>query len=208
MKYNEKEEMFFKRMADLFAEKDGGLLRKELAELSEYPEYPSSLDRRVKNKITGLKLRRMGFMLMPAAACLIIFAVYFSNPSIKDGAMNSPTDSSAGNASHMSEKSDIEFLSARLPEGYELTSVDRDINKTIYYVASNDNNNIVITTEEATGVMLENEAFQEIYVNQTPVYVLVKNDFNVLTYEKDNIIYTMTDRYNYRDLIELSRNFI
>lgn len=201
MKRREKEEQFFKHIASLYAEKEGEALRDELRQLNNEGtvDHTLSLDKKVNTKIRSIKIRQLTYKLMPVAACLVIFVLYFANPSVRN------QDSAIKEEAVTNEQ--IDFVSAKLPPGYTLSKKDYDKNKTIYYIASNTNNDIVLTTEEFASV-IEKEFFQELQIKDTKVYGLVKDDFSVITYEKDNILYTLTSRYDYQDLIELSKSLI
>lgn len=222
MKYDDKNERFFKNIASLYAEKEGGLLKEELAELEKENDiqYSPHLDRKIKNRILSLKMRKLSYALVPVAACFLLLAVYFGSlpannrPNGTPIADNAPADSgspiaqaTAPAAPHSTPAISAELLSARLPYGYEITEVDYDKEKTIFHIINDTNNEIVLTMEEAAGQIAKN-AFQEIVVNNTPVYGLVKKDYSVITYEKDDILYTLTSKYNYKDLIEISKNLI
>lgn len=221
MGYDDKNEQFFKSIASLYAEKDGELLKNELEQIEKEGSvtYSSRLDKKIKNKILNMKIRKLSYSLVPIAACFILLAVYFSSPSFN----NKPTEivdnspSMADSPSAPTDSNDtprptpnnneVQLLSAKLPRGYMLTDVDYDNGKTIYYIVNESKNEIVLTTEEFSGE-IENEIFQEININNTRVYGMVKNDYSVITYEKDDLLYTLTSKYNYKDLIEISKGLL
>lgn len=201
MKYNEKEEIFFKNIASLYVEKEGELLKKELSKIEsqDNKDHISFQYKNLKRKISIFKFRQFSYKAMPLVACLLIFAIYFNRNFVSDRDLR-VKESPVKNLS-------IEFISSKLPAEYKLTDINYDMDKTIYYIASNTQNNIILTLEEAGGDF-DKDIFKEAVINDTKVYGLVKNDFNVLIYEKDNLLYKLTSIYNYEDLIELSKNLI
>lgn len=218
MKYDDKNEAFFKNLAAMYAEKDGEALKNEVAEIEkENMPHSPHLDRKVQTKMLNFKMKRLSYLFVPVAACFILFAIYFGRAPINNNptAMveSTPPTNSAPDTAIVDNNTprpipnEVELLSAKLPNGYNVTDVDYDNGKTIYYIANDTKNEIVLTTEAFSGE-LENEMFQEININNTRVYGLVKNDYSVITYEKDNILYKLTSKYNYHDLIEISKNLI
>ena len=99
------------------------------------------------------------------------------------------------------------LMAARLPYGYDVTGVDYDNAKTIYHILNDTNNQIVLTTEK-TSLDIDLAYYQEIRINGVRVFGMVKNDYSLITYEQDGLIYTLTSRYNYKDLIDISKNII
>jgi len=234
MHYEDKNEAFFKALASQYVEQDGERLKKELEEIEndQKASYPPRLDKRIRGKILMTDARRTITIAAPVAACfLLIFAFLGRIPFLENGVpslMDSgpPADiayeaSSTGapapapaaeNApsrgdNRTQSQMQMALMSAKMPAGYNVTGIDYDMEKTIYYI-KNDTDNQIVMTAEKSEFDIEFAYYQEIRINGEPVYGMVKSDFSVITYEKDGVVYTLTSRYNYEDLVDISKNII
>ena len=99
----------------------------------------------------------------------------------------------------VSEEAAVEFLSARLPEGFTLTEIDYDNGQRICHIEGN-NNTIVLVMEEWEDI---NHArpMTRIYVSDVPMDVLVMNNYSLLTFKKGDLRFTLTNPYDFRDII-------
>ena len=230
MQYEDKNETFFKTLASQYVEKDGERLKKELEDIEndQKASYPTRLDKRIRSKILMSDARRAITIAAPVAACfLLIFAFFGRIPFIENGspsiidinsqtsinydAPSSGTPAVEGTPNRGNNRTQaqmqIALMAAKMPAGYNVTGIDYDMEKTIYYITNDADNQIVMTTEKSE-FDIEMAYYQEIRINGEPVYGMVKSDFSVITYEKDGVLYTLTSKYNYEDLIDISKNII
>lgn len=194
MKDDDKDDIFFKKIASLYSYREGEILKQELEDSEKNINYSTLLDKKIKNRISKIKFKSLTYKLIPIVASIIIAFVYFVTSNKTENNI-------------VKKKNDMEFLSAKMPNGYNITNVAYDKEKTIYYIKNETNNNIVLVSEKSKSE-IEKELFKEIDVNNEKVYLLAKKDFNVLLYQKDDVLYSFSSEYNYNDLIELSKGFI
>jgi len=129
-------------------------------------------------------------------------------PSSSAPSRPSPADSLPGapSAALLELQDSVRLVSATLPEGYTVQNVDYDNLAAIMEISNARQNRIVLAIEEYSG--FESEGFSVIAINGATVYGLVKNDYSVLKYSVDNLLFTLSSRFDYEDLIEISENII
>jgi hypothetical protein len=107
-------------------------------------------------------------------------------------------------------RTEIIYLSTRLPTGYEITKTDYDYEKTIYYIKNDYNNEIVLVAEpfkdkdKSLKDSIDSEDYLHLMLNGTNAYVLARKDYNVLKTETDGLLYTLSSAHEARDLIEIA----
>ena len=202
-------ELFFKNLASSYAEKSGGELKKELAVLNSSETL--SLDRKVKSKIQSNKIKTWTSRLMPIAACLIILFIslnFFKMPGLYDSDNNNKSNSDNLQAPTVKyEKLDFEFISKKLPADYTLEKIDYDHQKTIYYIVSNKDTEIILTVEESPD-NINPDGFDSMRINNINAYGKTTEDFSFIQYKKDNLLYILTGPDDYDDLIKISEYLI
>ena len=217
---NNKNEMFFKNLASLYAEKSGNELKKELSNLTQSaetfsPEELNKFDEKVKGRIRTNQVKKWTARLMPIAACfIIVLTVYIinvgrhiNNLSANSDSLNS-SNSAVMESNNHSMAADYEFLSAKLPPNYVLRKIDYDYKKVIYYIINEEGVEIILTIEEYNG-KVNTDGLDEIKINDKTAYGRTTYDFTFLQYKKDNYLYMLTSPYyDYDDLIKISENLI
>jgi hypothetical protein len=202
-KYN-KNEIFFKNLASLYAEKSGNETKKEFAALdnSYHSSGPLPADKKIKSRVRAYKVKKWTSRLLPVAACLIIFMAYIA-VSIRLPGFDFPDKGNPDSV--LSEKLTYEFVSDKLPSGYVLRKVDYDNQKAVYYIISENDTEIILTVEEYGELTegLEKRRLKDIYAN-----FAITEDYCFLQYQKDNLLYTLTSPDNISDLIKISENLI
>ena len=212
-KNNNQNEIFFKNLASSYAEKSGSGLKKELANLNSSQSAETSLlDTKVKNKVQTNKIKKWTSRLLPIAACFIFLMILntIRTPMLKyDGAQNSNSDQNIVQNSDSSPSAnlDFEFISNKLPSEYILEKIDYDQQKTIYYILSNTDTEIILTVEEFTG-NIDAEDFDTIRINNIYAYGISNEDFSFIQYKKDNLLYMLTTPNDYDDLIKISEYLV
>ena len=120
-------------------------------------------------------------------------------PDISLSEMEPDTSMAVGNPLIVSEEAAVEFLSARLPEGFTLTSIDYDNGQRICHIEGN-NNKIVLVMEEWEEID-HARPMKRIYVSDVPMDALVMNNYSLLTFKKGDLRFTLTNPYDFRDII-------
>ena len=100
----------------------------------------------------------------------------------------------------------VQLVRTSLPAGYSLDGIDYDNAAAVMGITNERGNHIVLTVEKY--YVFETEGFSVITLNGSTAWALVKNDYCVLRYAGEGIVYTCTSMYGYEDLIEISRELI
>jgi len=208
---NNKNEMFFKNLASSYAEKSGGELKTELADLnSAQSSDVLRLDTKVKNRIQTNKIKKWTSRLIPIAACFLIlmFSYHVLRTPMKsyNNAPNYDADSNNVQDAEYANP-DFSFISEKLPPEYIIEKIDYDQQKTIYYIVGNKNTEIILTVEEFTE-NINADDLDIININGKDTYGISNEDFSFLQYTKDNLLYMLTTPNNYDDLIKISEYLI
>ena len=183
--------------------------------------------KKIKIKQRNARIKKITVAMVPIAACLIFMIIYFSGPALDIPAPSESTqdelltDDSQPQANMVaeapmseideemsvafenplvvSEEAAVEFLSARLPEGFTLTGIYYDNGQRISHIEGN-NNTIVLVMEEWEEIS-HARPMTRIYVSDVPMDVLVMNDYSLLTFKKGDLRFTLTNPYDCRDII-------
>lgn len=226
---NRVEERFFKELAQAYAEREGMALVNELTELKRENTLPHSagLKRKIKNKLSYQRFRNFSKVMLPLAASFLVALFFYTNygnnkPLTSSESLPAPA-APATSAPIMAEESvaesdifysdsqtmqalynSVELVSASLPAGYYVSGVDYDNAAAIMEIISLHNNRIVLVTEAYHE--FNNEGFSEILINGDLAYTLVKSDYCLLKYAKNDMLYSLSGLYEYGDLIEIVEN--
>jgi len=200
------EDKTFKEAAALYINKQGEDLLNEAAYIDSLP-FPNigRVSQKIKSKRRSSGIRKMSAALLPAAACFVLVIIYLSSrmavPRNDYSAESVPQDnySAAYDKTAASETAEVQLLTAKLPQGFNLTNTDVDNGQTICYIKSA-NNDIILVMEEWRDIAAA-RPMTELDVNGTPMYALQMNDYSLLTYKKGDLRFTLTCPYDYRDLI-------
>ncbi|MCL1975516.1 MAG: DUF4367 domain-containing protein [Firmicutes bacterium] len=221
---NRADERFYKELAEAYAKRSGENLLNELAELKRENIQLRSpgLDRKIKNKVIGYRFFNYSKIALPLVASFLIAVLIYANfketvPQSSSESMFIPTtpmiavnpNKKSGFSSNTEQLRDtlenkIELISASLPTGYSVSGVDYDHGAAIMEIENEQNNRIILVTELYHEYV--KEGFSALTVNDTTAYILVKNDYCLLKYAKDDMLYTLSGLYEYGDLIEIIEN--
>jgi hypothetical protein len=224
---NKTNERFFAELAQAYAENEGAALQQELAELvrASGPLPTPGLERKIKRALSAYKFRAYALRALPVAASLLVAVLLYSSlgglpgpasetqpppfasPVAEEPAApsdNAPTYEAPGPLAQNALRHSVKLVSASLPAGYTLTGVDYDNEAAIMEITNGQNNRIVLVTEAYHD--FDKEGFSVITVNGVSAYGLVKKDYCLLKYAKDDMLYTLTSMYDYGDLLEIIEN--
>lgn len=222
---NRMDELFFKELAQAYAEHEGEVLINELAELDRASALPQSfgLTKKIKSKVFKHKFTAFSRVALPLAASFVVALLLYANY----GGFGSlaPSDSAPTTSAplYLAEAPTMEsafytldekiiqtlehsvaLVSASLPTGYSVTGVDYDNASAIMEINAGQSNRIVIVTEAYHE--FNTEGFSKLTIGDSLAYGLVKSDYCLLKYAKDDMLYTLSGLYEYGDLIEIIEN--
>jgi len=218
-----KNEQFFTELAKAYVEQEAAALQIEAAEIEAANMLlpTAGLDRKIKSALLKQKIRKYSVRSLPLVASLVFALLIYngmqsappahvaeapapSAPVVVDYPASTPVYMAPSPATQTALLSSVELVKANLPEGYTLTGVDYD-NAAAIMEITNENSNLIVVTAEAYRDF-DKDGFTVIKANGAVAYGMVKNDYCVLKYGKDDMLYTMTCMYDYGDLIELFEN--
>ena len=175
------------------------------------------LEMRVFRKVTSEKRRPYLALLPLLAACIAITFVYlpnlFSTPSQTDPhpiPIPSPADPApapepadpAPQPLPQTPQFEIIPLSVPLPQGFTQIGFEQDRGQSIYYIEDVYLDNVVVTLE-AGAVPSDISGLVEIWLGGEIAYVKQTDAYSLLTFTNDDILYTLTSRYDINTLLRL-----
>ena len=205
-----------KKIADEYVERYGRELRSELEQLEQKPMVSISeisLERRVRRKIAAQKRRPYLRALPLIAACIVIAVIYLPNmlrsevPAPPYQASSSPAPTVSGAPAPAVQAPEAQGykiipLAATLPRGFTQTGFEQDYEKSIYYIEDEYLDDVVITLEPAN-TPPDTSGLVEIILGESVVFGKQTDAFSLLTFSSDEVLYTLTCRYDINTLLRL-----
>ena len=209
---NNKEDRFFEIIAKKYMEDDGENLRKLSEELNKEAKDLSRLDLRVKKSINRAKSKNYYIASSLVGCALIIFLVVNYSNIFLTG--TNEEMSSSDNTKAYSETTeinkdkeyDIQRVASILPVGYEVSDIDYDNTKTIFYVLNDKNDKIVIEEEKTEDI--KSDGLVRISLQGKEAYGISKADYSVITFKSGDNLYTMTSAYDAQSLIAIGESIL
>ncbi|MDR0964325.1 MAG: hypothetical protein LBM60_06895 [Clostridium sp.] len=208
---NKKDE-FFRQVASAYVEREGDGLRQEAAWLNRVMQYPTEkLERRVM-KAVGLRKRRIIAKIAAiaaTAACLVLlffggrallrdirFIRILPNiPNITEQTDQPPDDSL------------LISLSFQVPSGFTQTDAQQDQGKSIYYFDDQMGDHVVLTLEEIDA-SIDISSYTQLDINNASAYAASREGYQIMTFEKDHVLYTLTCRYDVNTLLRFGEKIL
>lgn len=224
----DRQEQLLQLLASRYADAYGKeLLREQEAlALSGAPQTSAQLEQRVKKAIRAKKRQGiLRYSSMAAAACILlavlaggIFSLPFAGPAEPapqgpapaehvpaepappTAAPSSPTPSPQQGPTYA-----VIPMGFTPGEQFEVAAFEQDISRSIYYLEHAYDDDVVLTLEyrEYAGAP-DYAGLQAIPVGGETVYGAYRAAYSVITFEKEEVVYTMTCKYDINTLIELS----
>jgi len=198
-----------KEVASLYAEREGEKLLSEDAALRDEADGAdfSKIWAAARARAFSKNVRRFAFVAAPVAACLIVALVFIRLPGTLPA---TPTSTAATTASAPEQPVEIQFLSAKLPQGCVLTKTDYDWGKTLYYITNATGNNIVLVAERSASQLgaSDTDGYTHTVINHTDAYVLARKDYNVLLAQADGVQYTLSSEFDAEDLVQIAKSIL
>lgn len=196
------DENWLKDIARQYIEMDGGLLKEEIVQLKEKPLRTEGMDFLLKKKLRKVRTKGYTPWIGGAAACLAALLVSTTiinhtklGPSVTESILRD-YESGAGNS--------MISLSLNLPDQFRLSSTKQDYGETIYYLEEDGGDDVVLVVKEAADDITGE--LKNIVIDGNEVQGLSFDDYQILSFKKDNIQYTLTCRYEFQTLVELSKS--
>lgn len=193
-------EPLFRELAVRYAETEGRLLRQELDAANSLPYYTPALDRKIHRLARGRNSGRILLGVASAAACLL---AVLTVPSLlrNSGASDTPPGTS-----HAGETPALIPLSFSLPENLSVADTELDNGQSVYYLSDSYEDNVVMTLEKTD--FEPGEGLTAIRVNGSAAYTRETADYQLLTFRKDGVLYTLTCRYELNTLLNLGEQIL
>lgn len=207
----------FEQMARSYVEQYGKELGQELEELEkhEIPAATPSLDRRVHRAVYAPARRRNMRILGALAACLVLVLLVprlmsLQLPESAGEAQSSAVAEDAAPQESAMPNEDLLLipLSFELPDNLSVENSELDNGKTIYYLHNTQLDDVVMTLEKTTAENVAHDGLVEIQINQSTAYGMSGPDYNLLTFQKEDIAYVLTCEHDINTLIGLSKHIL
>ena len=226
-KLNSLPEDFYKEAASLYIQKQGEDLLSELYTNNQPLPFIDSnrLSQKIKAKQRSTSLKKITAALVPAAACIVLLITYFTMPvdnALRPDLQAPMNNEQSADSQYAAEENApgtgleyapsvpanpvvssvtaaAEFVSARLPMGFNLAETELDRGQMVCLIES-ENNEIILVMEEWQDID-HARPMTHINVNDTLMYALRMNDYSLLTYRNGDLRFTLTSPFDHRDLI-------
>lgn len=190
-------ERLYRDMAASYSESCGARLKRELAELEASGSglATEAFERRLRGRLRARR-RRTAVWISVAAACVILLVLLPALPGRLR--VSAPPHALLDEPGQY----DVIPLGFSLPEGFAVTEVEQDREKTVYYLSVPLSEGIVMTLERASGP-IPAEGLVRVPLDGKQAYGLETGDYGILLVQDDGILYTMTCRRGMDRLLEL-----
>ncbi len=183
----QKEDLNFKKLASLYLEEDGRRLRQEMAALPDIqPYYP---DRTVREIIKKEKSRRQWRQWSAIAAAAVLFFIGSRFMLFERPVPTAPPE----------VKYELISLSFALPEHFNVTYMEQDKEKTIYYITDKHLDDVILSVER-TKALAPPDTFTEIRIGEKTAYGYASADYQILQFEKDDLHYVLSCKHDINTL--------
>lgn len=192
----------FKTIASQYVEIDGKKLKAEITKLDKEKRINISpaFNNSIHNNISKLKIRKYIIRTGTLAACFLLFVLsYYYIQNLNKILPNNKFQEAANQPTY-----EMITLSVNLPEKYNISQIKQDKEETIYFIHNSTNDDVILTIKKSDN-NLEIEGLKKISINNTMAYGLAKKDYSIIKFEKDGNLYTLTCKYDYNTLIEISK---
>lgn len=195
------DDRILRKMASLYVDIEGKKLKAETKDLDTLQYDFTNLDKKVKKIPVGHGLKR--YYPLAIVAAMLLLVVY---PVYTKFATQDPTPNLSASHEGLNEQ-DIIALAFELPETMEVSKVEQDKGQTIYYIADNNLDHVVLTAEKGDDVVLSG-FLHRTQMNGTSVYYKDLTDYKIVEVNKDGILYTLTCKYDINTLMAITEKIV
>lgn len=214
-------EFLLKSMTREYVQKLGEQVKAENIQLSrEFSFAPTpGLDRRVFSHIAARKRRNSFRAAAIIAACIALLIVtpfalnmigQFAPTPISTAvpSVSTPAEPLAPEQTHFEPtNAGIIPLSFEMPEGYFAGEPELDNGMTVYQITTPLDDDIVLTLTK-DGDISEYTNLKRVLIDDEPVFAKSTADYNLIAFERDNIMYVATCKYDANTIFTLGKNIL
>ncbi|MCL2057750.1 MAG: von Willebrand factor type A domain-containing protein [Oscillospiraceae bacterium] len=120
------------------------------------------------------------------------------NALLEDGQPDGPGDSEGD----VEDEVGIIPLDFPIRSGYSIVSVIQDAGRTVYFIANEKQDNIVLTVRRGSLPADIAAPLTGIGIGGADVYLAYNEDYSLLLFERDNLVYELTCRYDVNTLMD------
>ena len=207
----------YKRIANEYLLAYGSELRRELEGVEPLPDSIAtlSLDRRVRREIAALKrarnLRYTGLIAACLAIALLTPLILNIYPSRSAAPGSAPTVAQPAPPPAMppAEIYEVLPLSFNLPDQFAVSSVDQDVEKTIYSLKDSKLDDVVMTLERSGDISPYDTLF-ELPIGGHIAFGSSGNGYSLLAFreEESDILYVLSCKHDINTLLVLSKEIL
>jgi hypothetical protein len=202
MAMNSKEE-FLRRAASEYVERQGEAFKEEVARFNQETHYPTAnLERRIFKAVRQRK-RRFVMPLVAAAACLAL--LFFGGRTLFQNIRYIPDIPKL--TDQTSDDRQLISLSFQVPTGFTQTGAEQDQGQSIYYFDDQLGDNVVLTLEKPE-VPIDESFYTQLDINGASAYAASRDYYQIMMFEKDDVLYTLTCRYDVNTLLRFSEKIL
>lgn len=200
------DEDIYRHIAQRYQQQAGEQLHKQRQLLDQAPRseqwHTQRMDAAVKDKTRGESRRKIIRFTTAVAACFILVVLaplmsrLFSNQNSKETTMESQAEAAMEAAP----------LSFTLPDNLSVASTEQDRDMTIYYLDDTRLDPVVMQMESTETAALNTTGLVEIEIEGRRVYAASTDSYNLLTFEYQEMIYTLTCVHDINTLTGICNN--
>lgn len=207
-----------KIIATLYANKEGKSFLAEIEEINR--QRVSYITPRADMTVRGLlakekrpKSRKMILSFAAAAACVVLAVRLIAGiPDSNNEYYPSDASPAPSSPSVPYMPGEILPISFQLPADYHVMTSDIDNGMSVYKLESESHGDVVLTmyyvTDEPGYIFDADKGFDEVIIDGTPVAAKVKDTFRLLSFESDDIRYTLSSEDDLGALAAFYRNIL
>lgn len=213
----DRQEQLFAALASRYAEEYGRELLQELDALNQSNTRQTSpqLALRVQRAIRARKRQSiLRYGGVAAAACILLTILATgvlelpfvqTTPPAPAPAESAPADPTPAEPAPPEQTYAVIPMGFSPGEQFAVTGFEQDISRSIYYLENTYRDDVVLTLEylEHAGAQ-DYTGLDRIPIGSETVYGTYRAAYSMITFEKEDVVYTMTCKYDINTLIELS----
>lgn len=206
----EHDEHLFWQIASRYTEYEGKLLKEEVNNWQDQGLSNSftNMDREIYSYIRKRKRIKLYRRMCGAAASilLIVGLTFFFRMNGNKNLSGEQSTLDGNLSSSEQENYEVITLSAKLPPGFEIKEVKVDLEETIYFIENDKKDDVVLVISRAKELL--HSGLKETILNEESAYGLSRKDYHILTFQRNEFIYTLTCEYDMGTLFEIGGSII
>lgn len=186
-----KDEDIYRQIAQSYQQQSGEQLHRQRQLLEQAPpseQWPTQrMDAVVRDKTRGNRRRKVIRLTAAVAACFLL--VVLAPLMVR---LFSTQQNDAAKENQAEGIMEIAPLSFTLPDNLSVAATEQDQGMTIYYLDDTQKDPVVMQLESTETAELQTEGLVEIELEGQRVYAAATDSYNLLTFEYDETVYTLT----------------